>query len=136
MFLARTLHHRGVIEVNCGMSDLLTFKRKNFFLSLFGYLRIKWHFHWYAQLKILIKSSFSCDDDRLVSWTTKKIEVSSAKSLAGKNNRSPKIDPWGTPASTGDHERWLIIYQNSLNSLWKLSTHFSGRLDILKDYSL
>ena len=51
------------------------------------------------------------------SWTTeKKIDWSSAKSLAiddrfldksliyTKNNRGPKIDLWGTPASTGDHE--------------------------------
>ena len=51
------------------------------------------------------------------SWTTeKKIDRSSAKSLAiddrfldksliyTKSNRGPKIDLWGTPASTGDHE--------------------------------
>ena len=39
-------------------------------------------FHWYTQLKILIKSSFSCNDDKLISWTTEKIEVSSPNSLA------------------------------------------------------
>ena len=73
-------------------------------------------FHWYAQLEILIKSSFSCNNDRLILWTTEKIEVSSAKSLAvddrfldrsliyTKSNKDPKISPLGKPASTGDHE--------------------------------
>ena len=58
----------------------------------------------------------SCNDDRLISGTTEKIEVSSTKNLAvddrsldksliyTKNNRGPKIDPRGMPASTGDHE--------------------------------
>ena len=73
-------------------------------------------FHWYAWLEILIKSSFSCKDDRLVSWTTEKIEVTSAKSsvvndrflarslIYTKNVRGPKIDLWSMPASAGNHE--------------------------------
>ena len=106
-------------------------------------------FHWYAQLEILIKSSFSCNDDRLISWTTEKIEVSSAKSLAvddrfldksliyTKNNRGPKTDPWGMPASTGNHEDdWP--FNKTLGNLFdrKLSMHFSGSPDIPKDCSL
>ena len=96
-------------------------------------------FHWYAQLEILIKSSCSCNDDRLISRTTEKIKVSSAKSLAvydrfldtsltyTKTNRGPKIDLWGTTASTGDHEDdWPR----------KLLMHFSGRPDIPKAYNL
>ena len=85
-------------------------------------------FHWYAQLEILIKSSFSCNDDRLI-WTIEKTEVSSAKSLAvddrfldksliyTKNNRGPKTDPWGTPASTGDHED-DSPFNKSLRYIW------------------
>ena len=106
-------------------------------------------FHWYAQLEILIESSFSCNDDRLISWTTEQIKVPSAKSLAvgdrfldksliyTKNNRGPKIDPWGTPASTGDHENGWPFNKN-LRNLFdrKLSMYFSGRLDIPKDCSL
>ena len=78
-------------------------------------------FRWFSQLEILIKLSFSCNDDRLILWITEKIEVSSPKSLANgdrfigrsliytKNNRYSKIEPWGTPASTVDHEdNWLF----------------------------
>ena len=75
--------------------------------------------------------------------------MSSAKSLAvpdrfldrpliyTKNHRGPKIDPWGTPASTGDHEdEWP--FNKALWSLFdrKLSMHFSSRPNIPKDYSL
>ena len=106
-------------------------------------------FHWYGQLKILIKSSFSCNDDRLILWTTEKIEVSSAKSLAvddrfldksliyTKNNRGPKKDPWGTPVNTRDHEdHWP--FNKTIWDLFdgKLSMHFSGSADISKDCSL
>ena len=53
-----------------------------------------------------------------------------------KNNRGPKIDPWGTPASTGDHEDWP--FNKSLWNLFdrKVSMHFSGRPDIPQDCSL
>ena len=79
----------------------------------------------------------------------KKTEVSSAKSLAvddkfldksliyTKNNRDPKIDPWGMPASTGDHEDdWL--FNKTLWNLFdrKLSMHFSGRPHFSEDCNL
>ena len=149
MFLARTSCHRGVIEINCGMSDFLTFTRKNNFLSLFSYFRVKWQFPLIWPVEILIKSSFSCNDDRLILWTTEKIELSSAKSLAvddrfldksliyTKNNRGPKKDPWGTPVNTGDHEdHWP--FNKTIWDLFdrKLSMHFSGSADIPKDCSL
>ena len=147
MFLARASCHRGVIEINCGMSNFLTFTRKKQLYELISGLNDI--FHWYAQLEILIKSSFSCNNDRLISWTTEKIEVSSAKSLAvddrfldksliyTKNNRGPKTDPWGTPASAGYHEDdWP--FNKALWNLFdkKLSMHFSGSPDIPKDCSL
>ena len=98
---------------------------------------------------ILIKSSFNCINDKLILWTTKKIVVSSTKSLAiddrffdrsmiyTKNNREPKIDPSGMPTSTGDHDNGWPFNK----TLWKLfvrklSKHFSGRSDIPKDCSL
>ena len=84
-----------------------------------------------------------------MSWTTEKIEVSSPKSLVvddtfldkslihTKNNRGPKIDPWGMLASTGDHEDDLP-FNKTLWNLFdrKFSMHFSGRWDIPKDCSL
>ena len=116
MLLARTSNHRGVIEINCGMSDFPTFLRREKTSSWTCLVTSGLNdiFHWYAQLEILIKSSFSCNDDRLISWTTKKVEVSSSKSLAvnngsydrslicTKNNRGPKVDPWWP-------WRWQII---------------------------
>ena len=54
-----------------------------------------------------------------------------------KNNRGPKIAPWGMPASTGDHEDdWP--FNKTLWNLFdrKLSMHFSGRPDIPKECSL
>ena len=47
------------------------------------------------------------------------------------------IDPWGTPASTGDLEDdWP--FNKTLWNLFdrKFSMHFRGKLDISKDYSL
>ena len=63
-------------------------------------------------------------------------DISLDKSLIyTKNNRGPKIDPWGMPASTGD------LKMNDHLTLWnlfdrKLSMDFSDRLDIPRDYSL
>ena len=85
----------------------------------------------------------------MISWRTEKIEVSSEKSLAvddkfldtsliyTKNNRGPKIDSWGMPATTGNHEDdWP--FNKMLWNLFdrKLSMHFSGSPDIPKDCSL
>ena len=38
-------------------------------------------FHWNAHSEILFKSSFNCFADTATSWTTEKMDVSSAKSL-------------------------------------------------------
>ena len=63
------------------------------------------------------KSLFSSLAEMLVSFTTEKRDVSSAKSLAvevilsdksliyTKKNRGPKMEPFGTPASTS-HYFW------------------------------
>ena len=77
--------------------------------------------------------------DELISWTMEKTEVSSANILAVderlwlksfmyiRKKSCPKIDPWGTPPSTGDQEdawpfkrmRWYLL-------LIKLSICFKG----------
>ena len=61
------------------------------------------------------KSLFSSLAEMLVSFTTEKRDVSSAKSLTvevtlsdksliyTKKNRGPKMDPFGTPAGTSDY---------------------------------
>ena len=77
---------------------------------------------------------------------TEKIKVSSAKSLAvynrfldrslicTKNNRGPKAEPWGMPASISDHEDEWPCNKNLWNLfVKKLSMHFSCRPDIPKD---
>ena len=88
------------------------YEKKNTYWACLFMLGLNDIFHWYALLEILIKSPFSCNNDRLTSLATEKIEVSSAKILAiddrfldksliyTKNNRGPKMDPWGN----GDHE--------------------------------
>ena len=106
------------------------------------------HRNFVPQVVVIHRFDCSCNDDRLISGTTEKIEVST-KSLAvddrsldksliyTKNNRGPKIDPWGMPASTGDHEDdWP--FNRALWNLFdrKLSMDFSGRLNIPRDYSL
>ena len=61
--------HRGVIEINCGMmSDFPTFMRKNYFLSLFSYFRIEWHFPLTCSVRNLdqVIFWFSCKD----AWQT------------------------------------------------------------------
>ena len=76
-------------------------------------------------------ATFSCNDDRLIPWTTEKIEVLSAKRLAvddrfldksltyTKNNRGPpKTDPWGMPASTGNHKDDWPFNKTLLKSIW------------------
>ena len=150
MFLTRISCHRGVIKINCGMSDFLTFTRKITSWTCLVTSGLNDISHWYAQLEILIKLQLNVA--MMTDWyheQLKKIEVLSAKSLAvddrfldksliyTKNNRGPKTDPWGMPASTGNHEDdWP--FNKTLWNLFnrKLSMHFSGSLDIPKDCSL
>ena len=76
-------------------------------------------FHWKAQLFILFKSSFKFFADKSLSNITEKRDVSSANSLGFetrfsdksfiyiKKSSGPRIEPWGTPASTLTHvEFW------------------------------
>ena len=107
--MAWNSYHRGV-EINCGMSDSLTFTKEKYLLSLFIYVRIEWHFPLICPVGNL--DQITSNNDRLTSLATEKIEVSSAKILAiddrfldksliyTKNNWGPKMDPWGN----GDHE--------------------------------
>ena len=72
---------------------------------------LKLIFHWNAQLLIFLKSLFKWAAEVLISRTTEKREVLSAKGLAFvdrsserslmqiKNNSGPSMDSWGTPAS-------------------------------------
>ena len=77
-----------------------------------------------------------------------KTDISSEKSLAvdnafldtsliyTKNNRGPKIDLWGIPASTSDHEDDWPFNKTLWNPFMrKLPMHFCGRPDIPKDSS-
>ena len=92
-------------------------------------------------MEILIKLSFSCNDDRLISLITEKIGASPAqgwqlkidfldKSLIyTKNDRGPRIDPRARQLA-------LVTTMKMTDYLTRLPMHFSGRLDIPRDCSL
>ena len=82
--------------------------------------------------------------DELISWTIEKTEVSSASSLAVderlwlksfmyiRKKSDPKIDPWGTPASTGDQEdTWPFKRTRWYLPLKRFSISFKGVLRFL-----
>ena len=93
-------------------------------------------FHWKTQWFILVKSSFKfCADNCLLRITEKK-DVSSANNLgfetkfSGKSfmyikkSNGPRIQSWGTPASSSVHvECWpLTLCSLSLKKLVKVSS--------------
>ena len=78
--------------------------------------RLKFIFYWVAHLLILTRSLFRLFPDVWVSWCiTENKDVSSAKSFALderpslrslmqiKNNKGPRMEPWGTPVLTFFH---------------------------------
>ena len=88
--------------------------------------------------------------DESISWTMEKTEVSSANSLTVderlwlksfmyiRKKSDTKIDPWGTPASTGDQEdawpfkrtRWYLLLKK-LNKFQRY-TWDSYKLNFIK----
>ena len=74
-------------------------------------------FHWKAQLFVLFNSLFKSSGTDVTLWTIDKSVVWSAKSLGLeanfshksflqiRNNRGPRIKPWGAPALKGLHEK-------------------------------
>ena len=86
-------------------------------------------FHLYPHCNILDKFSLRDSNEELKNGTTEKLEVSSTKSLTFevslsgksliwiKNNKGPKIEPWGIPVLSCDHfEVWPYR-----KTLWNLS---------------
>ena len=79
---------------------------------------LKHIFHWTAHSPIFFKSLFRSVFEASIFLTTEKSEVLSANNLGFdakfsdksliqiKNNRGPRIEPWGTPASTLAHEEY------------------------------
>ena len=97
-------------------------------------------------MKILIKSSFSSIDDKLILWTAKKAEVSPAKNLAVYHRLSdeflmyakkgPKSDPWGTTANTSDHEGDWPFNKTLCNLFVFLSVFkYSQCISVMDQYS-
>lgn len=66
MFLIRIIYDGGVIEINCVVSGLPTFA------TFWACLGLNDIFHWYTQLEILMKSSFTWIIGKLISWATEK----------------------------------------------------------------
>ena len=97
----------GFIKVRKWIGNNYVFVREGNFLSLFGYVRFErrlpvmsflnfysfgQEFHWQQKIDVTSVNNWAAD------------EVPLAKSLMYiKKNKGPKIEPGGTPASTGVH---------------------------------
>ena len=78
---------------------MLTFRLNITSWAFFDVSGLKLFFHWYAQLLILSKSSFKSICDKLTSWITDNIEVSSAKSFGLDFRPLDKLDRGEGPES-------------------------------------
>ena len=105
-----------LLKINEGWDDLQ--EKRTSWACLLG-SGLKLIFNWKTQLCILFKSSFKFFADKSLSNITEKRDVSSANSLGFetrfsdksfihiKKSSGPRIEPWGTPASTLTHvEFW------------------------------
>ena len=108
-----------IIKVNNWVQWYSFLPTKYNFLRLFLRVWIYIIFYLKAQIPIFSRSSLRSLPEALISLTTENKEVSSANSLHSilrpsdksliylKNNKCPRIDPWGTPALTSaQDERW------------------------------
>ena len=103
------------------MISHLHFARRNQFLCLFSKIRIKVHYPLECPFTYFFKSLFRSIFEAATFLTTVKSEVSSANNLEFeakfsdksmiqiKNNSGPRIELWGTAASTlAREEYWLF----------------------------
>ena len=110
---------------------------------------LKHIFHWNAQWKMLLKSSFNCFLDKSPTWTTEKMDVPSAKGFVIddkfllrlliyiKKKRDPKMEPWETSSIIGTH----VEDRPLSNTCWylllrKLTINFNRGPDIPVDLIL
>ena len=130
MFMSFAASLCEIIKINGWCIHMVNIMGKvNLHILLRGKSRSNDIFHWFVHQATLPKSLSSFPEFSFGSQTTEKREVSSAKiftlhlKLAGmssmkiRNNRGPKIEPWGTPASTFCHsDAWPFN-----TTLWSLS---------------
>ena len=115
-----------LLKFNLGWHILWVLREKTISCASLDQSGLKAIFHWNAHSEILFKSSFNYFADKSTSWTTEKMDVSSAKSLLIddkflrrsliyiKKKRGPKMEPCRTPAIIGNHvEDWPLS-----NTLW------------------
>ena len=100
-----------LLKINTGWFGFLILREKMTSWACLEGSGLKLIFHWKPQLHILMKSFFNSFAYVFLLWTTEKGEVPSAKGqglddkpvdkslMWTKNNKGPKIEPWGTPAS-------------------------------------
>ena len=108
-----------LLKINEGWDDFWILQEKITSCACLLESGLKLIFHWQAQLFILLKSSFKFFADKFLSNIIEKRNVSPANSLEFetrfsdksfiyiKESSGPRIEPWGTPASTLTHvEFW------------------------------
>ena len=121
------------------------FRESTTFWACFEELVLISLFHWCAHWDTLLRPSLSVSLVTLRSRTTEKIDVSSAKSLTfefqllgklficSRNNKSPRIEPSGTPALTCDQyddfplrtTLWYRLLKKGCISLLRFSLYIS-----------